>query len=269
MSRRELLSILLASLFLGGCGNSRNLCEALGFCDPTPPPAVTFDIVLDGSDGSTATVDAVRSTGEAVLPVAACRPGSVVRLWWLGATVADTELLASLTVEPPRSKARKWQTTAQREFVERSVPLLVTATEGHLARPRPKRSPLAEGLTRVAWSSAPTPLRVVVLVSDGREVSRLADFECKPLPSSETWLRLLDNSSLLPEKSFNGVVIHVAFASVPPIADRRCVPSIDRETRIRALWLASLKRAGASRVTFHTGAPVLGGDPFAENGGGS
>ncbi len=269
MTPRQLLAVVLAALLASGCGGDRRLCEALGFCDPAAPPAITFDIVLDGSEGSTATVDAVRSTSDSVLPLASHRPGSVIRLWWLGATVDETELLTTLTVEQPRSRARKWQATAQRDFVERNVPLLVTAADGHLSRPRPKRSPLAEGLTRVAWSTAPTARRVVILVSDGREVSSISDFECRPLPSEELWLQRLHDASLLPDKSLDGVVVHVAFASVPPIADRRCTPSIERETQIRALWVVALTRAGAATVTFHTGAPILTDELLDENGGAS
>src|SRR5688572_28290280 len=75
-------------------------CESVGLCDaPLPPPALV-DVLCDGSAGSSCDSGTLGATLDVVLRRMADSPGSRVRVWTLGKTMAETTVLAERTVPP-------------------------------------------------------------------------------------------------------------------------------------------------------------------------
>ena len=166
-----------------------------------------------------------------------------------------------MVAAPMRSQSAGTSGTRARErqrdeFVSASKAYFMKAMESVFVAPI-NRSPLAEGLAKVALSREDgVPGRVIVL-TDGREVSRFGDFECRDLPDVESFLETLQGEGVLSADTFTGVRITFSFVNLGPVAERRCPATVARARGIEALWRAAAERAGAVGVDFTTGVANL------------
>lgn len=250
------LVVVILAVTPAGCGGNDHApsrlvaaCRAVGICDQAPPSPIVVDIVCDASRGSSCTAETVRRSLDVVLLHIAQRPGSLVRLWALGTEVSDTALVgeqASTASARRGSKARK---VYEERFVATAREYLEKSVEPFLNSPRKNRSPIAEGLSRVAIAGAPPGLgRIVVLISDLREVSGFGDFECGRLPSPSELVSRFQRVQVLARGSLDGVCMFFTFVGVTPVDGNRCAMTLDRARRVEALWRAAAVAAGAAQV---------------------
>ncbi len=255
MKRRLLAAVVLVWVLLAGCDS--DAARMFGFAAPLPPkPAVSVDIVCDSRGGSTCTGATLGQTCDEVLPKIADRPASTVTLWGVGETVADTTILASITV-PDAPQARRAARETESRFLSTARATLMAALSGRADSGDSHRTPLAEAITRVAWSHPTTVRRFVIVISDAREESSFAQMECGELPSAKTFLADLASHHVLAPGTLARTDIQFAFVTVSRIDHDRCGVSLERADAIRSLWLAALKQAGATRVSYYTGPPQL------------
>jgi len=264
--------LLLFCMLMLGCSTASaaelltSMCRGIGACDEPAPAPQDFDIVCDGSYGSTCTQKAVEQTLDVVLARAARRSGSRVRLWGLGSDVADTAILGEQQSSAASKRGPKARDAHEARFVLNAREFLLKAAEGFLASPGKRRSPIAEGLSRVAMSPpAGGAQRIVILVTDAREVSSFGDFECAPLPPQAYLLKALGRSKVLTQDSLSRVRVYFTFMTMAPVKGRPCPVTIARATQIRSLWTAALAGAGATAVSFEDGPVHLDEEQRATN----
>ncbi|HYC90559.1 MAG TPA: hypothetical protein VEO54_15185 [Thermoanaerobaculia bacterium] len=280
-SKKRAATLLLFSLALfaacGGEGEHTNmlgsLSNAIGLGDAPPLPAEVIDIVIDASDGSPACVATVRGTLDIVLPYVAARPGSELRLWALGVELADTRMLAAVTSSAPKRRGERARTLEADRFVATSRALLLQAVAPIFDHPAKTQSPIAEGISRVAYSRVPTGRRrLLIVITDAREVSgigpRRIDFECqRVLPDAQTWVARLHEDAILSPGTLAHTDVHFAFVALAAIPKRGCPVTLARARRVEELWRAALMAAGATSIAFTTDAPQI--DVPTEGGGGA
>lgn len=238
-------------------------CVAIRVCDPPAAPTVTYDILCDRT--ASCTEQNLRTTIEDALHACASRPGSVVRLWMMGRLVTDTTLVASARNETGDRKGKKKKALSAQRFVDRELPRMVAAAQMAMTKPAPNASPIAESLTVVSWAEVDTDLRVIVALTDGKQMSPSSgSFECRVLPEIESWLRTLATHRCLTPHVLDGVSVHFAFVGVQAVSGRGCSVSLQRETEIRELWRAAIERAGGT-LSITTGPARL----TSQNGGGA
>lgn len=273
---RTLALLVVFLLILSGCSGEKTnivgaVTGAIGLKEAAPQPAELVDIVVDGSAGSPASMESVEATIRTVLPYAAARPGSEVRLWVLGVEITDTRILASVRSSAPKRRGERARLAEAQRFTDSSLPYLLQAVRPIFDNPAKKQSPIAEGISRVAFSHAPAGMRrVVILVTDAREVGgRLKlDFECsKQLPTVEKFVAALRKEAMLSPGSLAATDVYFAFVSLGAIPKRGCAVTLARAQHIEALWRSACTAAGATRVEFSTDVPQL--EPAPSVGGAS
>jgi hypothetical protein len=259
----RLLTLFLA-LTLTACGDSpqsgflAGACEILGITDPAAPRRLVVDVICDRSSGSPCTQRNLTETWDAILPALASRPGSQVRLWLQGEDVSSTEIVAKAVVPEFRNHRPRVRRSEERAWVAFSRNLLLGSTRPVWTSKQPRHSPIAEALTKIAMTEVPVGSdRIVVALTDGREVSSFGDFECGSLPPKEVFLARLAKGCLLTPVTLSNVRVLFAYIGPTPIDDRRCSVTLERTERIKSLWKEALVRAGASEVRFLALAPTL------------
>jgi hypothetical protein len=120
--------------------------------------------------------------------------------------------------------------------------------------PPKRRSPIAEGIARVALDrrDGDMPFLIVVL-SDAREFSHFGDFECGVLPEGDEFLRSLHEAHVLTPASLAGGAVMFVNVTLEAVKGRTCAVTIERADRIEALWTVALTTAGATIVEFYYG----------------
>ncbi len=248
--------VFIAALSLAGCGNVAQAellgaCRTAGICAEATPPPVTCDLLVDVSLGApTSTAAASEDAGE-LLTFAAHRPGSIVRLWVLGAHLEETGTVHTSTVPRFRGRSPRERQSEEARFVAGERSRIATAITPYFERPRPRNSPIVEGITRVALADGFGHSRTLAVLTDGREVSSLlsADFECaRRLPTIAQFEGQLHARRLLEAGSLTGIEVYLARMSSPPIPGRRCPVGMARELHIRDLFRSVLRTAGAARI---------------------
>lgn len=250
--------LFLACLFLSGCGGvGGSLGEWLGVVDPPSPPVVTVDVLCDHSSGSSCDERSLASTLELVLQRVVQSPGSEVRVWSMGDDLTSTVLVARQSVTAPAKSGVRAQRAHDREFLNAAREVFQQATASMFSQHR-RRSPIAESLALVALSSTPqTHHRIIVALTDAREESRFAHFECGSLPSTEPFLDSLHAEGVLMPGSLASVNVIFSFAGLTPVEADRCRITIDRFTRTQEIWRAVIQTAGGAFV-FLTGGITSG-----------
>jgi hypothetical protein len=236
------LALLLANAHFVYAASAGDLCVALGLCDPPPPETYTIDIICDRT--AKCTEETLAVTVDDGLKFIAPRPGSQLRLSMMGRRVTDVKQIAACEVPVDNARASKAKAASEVRFVEREKPRILAAAQLAMAGRMPTRSPIAETLTVVAWAEVRTDHRIIIFLTDCREESDVGDLICERLPDEDTWLRTLAARRLLAPKSLDEVAVHFAYMAVTAVEGRKCPVSIARETAIRALWKASVERAG-------------------------
>lgn len=268
-SKTRAATLILFSLaFFASCGGEGehtnmlgSLSNAIGLGDAQPLPAEVIDVVVDASDGSPASVATVRETLDIVLPYVAARPGSELRLWALGLELADTRMLAAVTSTAPKRRGERARALEAERFVNASRALLLQAVAPIFDHPARKQSPIAEGISRVAYSRVPAGMRRrVIVITDARQVGGPLkfDFECaRDLPDAETFVTRLQEQAILAPGTLAQADVQFAYVALTAIPKRGCPVTLARAQRIEQVWRAALTAAGARSVEFTTDAPQL------------
>jgi hypothetical protein len=176
-------------------------------------------------------------------------------------TSAPLRPALEITVPESRRQSTTAREREREDWLDDQLRAVVTLTTGGTAPAR--QSPLAETLTRIAGYPA-EGARTVIVVTDMRERTSVANHECGRVLSARRFEERLDQHGLLTPGSFAGITVQFAFAVSRPLADRRCTSSIAREHMVAELWRSALARAGAARVVVSQAAPVLVPAPSTE-----
>jgi len=262
--------VLFISLALTaqGCDDTDAMlktCQQTGLCDTEAPPPEEIHVLCDGSLGSTCTKETLDATLDVVLPYAAHRPGSVVSLWGLGTDYDDTTVLASTTSTAPPSRSKRARTSHESRWTAMAKLELEKNAEPYLDRKsRRLTSPIAEGLTKIGQARThPDQPTWIVVVSDGRQMTRLANFECRSAgfpTNNEVWLKTLTEAGVLTAGSLQGnLTVVFTYQNSAPINGSRCAVEVSarRTNRIRELWTVALSHAGATVLPFSVGTAQL------------
>jgi hypothetical protein len=227
-----------------------------GLTDPTTPPPEAVFFLCDATLASTCNEARAAEGVEGVARYAFSRPGSEVRLFVLGETVAETIEVASITV-PARAEGHERVVSAEeRRFVETARRSLCPPLRPHLTGRRPRRSPIVESLAKLAMVNTHGLPRRILYLGDLREVG-VTDFECGRIPTASQWSTLLRRRNLFGEGTFANTRVHLALVEGTPVEGRGCVVSVARELAIRERFREALTQAGAVRITFDTGLPDI------------
>jgi hypothetical protein len=246
-------------------------CRTLSLCDEPAKPAELWDIVCDHSFGSSCTPQTAPRTLEPVLRRAAARPGSRVRFWVLEPTAAETTMVGEQTAHSANRGSDRSRRAQADRFVGAATNYFLAAAGHAFDAPQIRRSPIAESLTRVALADTGGLPRRIVAITDGREVSDLGDFECWPLPTEAQFLALLRKRNILGPGTLARSSVDFAFLESTPVPGRSgCPARVERELRVRALWNAALRAAGAESVRIGSGPPSVDGEqaPSSQSQGG-
>ena len=261
MTRRT-IAAALAVLFTACGGDAAHpslgtrVARSLGLVDPPPPPSITIETVCDPSKDSTCTPESLDATLAATLPAIADRPGSELRLWFVGPDVASITCVGTAKNTQSASGNANTARKNKARFVEDARAALLTAAQPFLTRNERGGSPIAEALTTVAMTGVRTDSRSILVVSDTREVSPVGgDFECDdPLPTPQSFAKTLQRARLLPPASLAGVRVFFTYVAITPIHRKQkgCVETHARLAQIKDLWTAAVEAAGGS-AQFDTG----------------
>ena len=252
---------LFASVTVCGCDTLHEICLEAEFCDAPIPDPVLVDLVCDRTPGSTCNNQSLEQNLNQILSFIAKRPQSELRVWVLGTKVSDTVMVRSYTSTSPAKTGSKALSSHEKNFLVTTKADIISNISNTVKSSGKTRSPLIEGLSKVTMSgnSGGFP-RIVILVSDGREFSKISDFECaKKLPSEKELLEKLGKKNLLKPDSLKGSQVFFSFINSSAIQGRKKCPDVTiyREQKIQDLWRGALTRAGATQVTFETGAVKL------------
>lgn len=229
--------------------------QSLGAEDPPVPSAQTYKVLCDPSEESPCEHGAATLLVERVTRAAFARPGSRIEVWVQGPTVAETRLVGSILVPTREERGARTERAAEERFLASVRTTLCRPLGAALTRPRPRRSPLAASLDKLALAGGHgLPVRMYVL-SDLREVAGL-DFECRRLPSDPAFAAYLSESGLLQPGTFNESEVHFIVGDRGPVRRRGCPVTMWRERRLQTLWATALRHAGA-QVDFATEVPEL------------
>jgi hypothetical protein len=232
-------------------------CRSLGLCDEPLQAAVFFDVLCDPSVGSSCSAQNLDRTLVAVLNHVSQRPGSRVRLWLLGKNVAETVAVGEQTVPLSRGRSAHGRRLEQERFASSALEFFRTTANHAFEAPPIRRSPLAESFSKIALADTAGLARRLVAVTDGREVSTHLDFECGFLPTETRFLASLKERALFAPGSFTHALVDLVFMQSSPVPARGCPVQVEREIRMRALWIAAFKAAGATDVRVSSALPSL------------
>lgn len=258
--------IILFTLSFMGCEKLplppswRPALEQVGLAPEETKPRLLIDGLLDTSLGSPGLdKDNFRAAVRATAELALSAPESRVRWHLLGPSVDTLRLLGEKVSPPLPRRGARAVAEARERFIRDLTELMMTAaTPAFSGRPL-RASPLIGALGRLAVADTHgLEQRVVVALSDGREMSDLADLECLPLkkfPASAAWER--STARLIPPGSLRNTAVFFAYATVAPtLRTGRCPePSVERTLRTQELMRSALMQGGATQVLFASGLP--------------
>lgn len=254
--------IILAAALASGCDAPSHAIEraaiAVGITDEPPLESETIDLLCDHSAGSPCTEKGLARALGVVLAHAAKRPDSVVRVWMLGENVASTSLVATVTSPAHVVRSEKADRHAQVSWIEATQSAITCAAKMAFQERNPRRSPIFEGIAKVALAGAVKGGRTLAVVSDGREVSNLGDFECGTLPDAPTLGRRLQRNALMSPGSLHGIRIHLWGVGAESVGGCRCPATIARTLVIQNLWRLVLTAGGAMEIEISTDIGTLG-----------
>lgn len=224
------------------------LKEFVGVTAPPPQAPVLAQLLCDASRMSTCSPQSLGATLDVVLPVLVGRAGSQVEVWGLGTDVATTQLVAREVVPVISARGRKAQARAVERWMTQAQSSLRSASAVVFAGPARRRSPIAEGLTKMSLLAPPPGMhRVLMLISDARPVEDVLDAECGPLPTTSVFLKRLHQRRLLLPGSLAGTRVVFSFVTHAQV-DRGCTLSIERLARTQELLVAAVGASGGTSV---------------------
>lgn len=237
---------------------AESTCQELGLC-AQPTRLRRFALLCDTSLLGPCSPETLAATLDVVLPAATNDGGCPVEVWMLGGTsVGDTRSLGE-KVSPILAEAREKARNQAREAWQQETRSFFLRAAEPFFKVHPRRSVLAEALTKLSLAHAPDramPTELVV-ISDAREVSAVGgDFECTAPPAPGVWTDRLHRRAILSPGTLahtNVYWTHLNSGGVSP----RCPSSMQQEQLVRAAWSDALSAAGAQSVSFHSGPVVL------------
>jgi hypothetical protein len=223
--------------------------SALGMVDATHEEPEWLFEVCDASVDSTCESGELDEQTRLLALYAFARPGSHFEIHLLAAHGAASPVLGRLEVPPRIDRSTRALQAEQTRFlaiVRTQVcgPALVA-----LRGARPRRTPLAETLTRITLSPTGRLRRRVVVMSDLREYSDVLDAECRPRPTRAEWLAKLRRRRLLSPGSLAGAAVHFVRTTGGSVTGRDCAWDGSHDLALRDLWRAAVEAAGATEVT--------------------
>lgn len=247
-----LFGALVIALTGGGCTelDRHALLIEVGVVEEPVEAPKTSDLVCDRTVGSTCDTETLGLVVEREANRLASIPGSTIRLWILDGPEPN---VPAATMVVPTARRRN-ERTAQRQ-ADAWTRQVRAAFVARIAEDPPDdtstTSPLAELLTRIAAAGG-TGTRRIVVVTDARQRSGVADAECRT-PNEASWLSSLRRHGLLGHGSMSG--IHVMFVHVAPrpLERRRCRSTVAHEATVRALWTAAFGEAGTAQFDLTAG----------------
>ncbi len=141
----------------------------------------------------------------------------------------------------------------KRNPVNTEYPLLIAAWGCRL-----RRSPIAETLSRIAMVPTDSAEQVLVAITDGREESGIATFECGTLPAEKAFHAALHGARALEPASLKGIHVRFAFIGFSDAKRPGCEATLRRELEMQELWKSAFTRASAASIQFDSAAPRIG-----------
>lgn len=225
---------------------------ALGMVDPTPEEPEWLFEICDASVDSTCESGELDEQTRLLALYAFARPRSHLELHLLAAHGAASPVFGRMEVPPRVDRSPRALQAEQTRFLATVRTQLCGPTLAALRGPRPRRTPLAETLTRITLTPTGRLRRRIVVMSDLREFSDVLDAECRPLPTRAEWLAKLRRRRLLSPGSLAGAAVHFVRTTGGPVTGRGCAWDVSRDLALRDLWRAAVEAAGATEVTFST-----------------
>jgi hypothetical protein len=255
----SLLSLVCGTSGCGGEGGD-GLAKATAALRLSAAPVASpevIDIGCDVSKKSPCIPTTLGLTMDKVLPYAAARPGSHVRLWQIGRDVSDVVMVAEqLSPLPPKTK--KSTKAAREKWVETTAKFFLKAAEPMFLRKPVNRSPLFEAISKVALSEVPgISTRVLIVLTDGLEVSGFADWEQGDLVPIAELAKQLHAERVLSPGVLKDTRVFLSYADISRASKSRDRSSITRLTTITDGWRQLLREAGATDVVITNGVAPL------------
>ena len=243
-TRSALAAVGCLALIFSGCTKEQlvGAGRGAGLLDSDQHP---FDLIIlcDASEYSTCQADTLRATLERlVLPAAASRPGSQVRLYTLGEDVV-ARLVATRESTPAKRQSAKAILHHEVEWRRDALGFFTTAAAPVFASGPAQQSRIAEALTRLANADhLDGAHRFLIVISDLRETG-IAKLEHGPVPAPREFLDRLTSRELLTSESLRGVRVLFTNTSInTPIAVQADTPA--RSQEIKELWRTAINHAG-------------------------
>ncbi len=246
-----IVALVLVVIHSASCG--RDTAAQFGFANDENLPATLTDVLCDAGAGSTCTAQTLAVTLNHVLIEAASRPGSIVRLWSMGSNVGETVIIGNAVSPMNRKRGKASRKRIQDHFVSGSTSALLKAIHPYLVIGCRRRSPIAESIARIIWAAPRTSTkRVIIVISDAREVSTFGDFECGVLPAPNAFVEKLHADQVLAPGSLSGIDVEFVYVSLGAVDGGRCQPTLARDAAVRSLWKAAVTSAGAASFHYET-----------------
>lgn len=246
------LAMLALFLFaLPGCDDrttakAREFCVAIGICARPALPSITVDFVVHARRDSTTNAAIVAEDYANVLT--AVTPGSLVRIWKLEERVQDTAIIHAVEIPAFRGRTASQRRAEQMRFIAVERARLSTLVAPLYTRMRATHAPIFEGLARVAMSDGYGRRRLIVLLTDGREISSdlSLDFDSdSPLPTVAQLGTILRGRRVLEPGALSAVSVYVVRVGPLTTPRRRSARGVGRELHIRDLLRSAIQQSGA------------------------
>lgn len=233
------------------------------FKDRSPFPLEAVDFVIDNTEGSTGTEKNVSVMLDKWLPWIARAPGSGLRIICQGQQGTTASIVFETQSTPPPQNSDRARRAHILRYVQVTKELALKAVAPCFVAVNQQQSPIAETIAWTALQSPPANLsstitRRIIIITDARQVSKLADFECDhQLPTTVDFTKRLQASRILAPGSLQDMRLAFVFVETRPINRAGCPPmTIERMIQIRELWTHACTQAGAAEVLFRTSALI-------------
>lgn len=245
------LAFCVLLLALPGCDNGTatkalEFCVAIGVCARPALPTITVDFIVHARRDSTTNAAVVSEDYANVL--AAAPPGSPVRVWKLEERVQDTAIIHTVEIPTFHGRTATQRRAEQLRFIAVERARLSTLVAPLYTRPRATHAPIFESLARVAMSDGYGRRRLIVLLTDGREISSdlSLDFDSdSPLPTVAQLGTTLRGRRVLEPGALSAVNVYVVRVGPLTTPRRRSARGVGRELHIRDLLRSAIQQSGA------------------------
>jgi hypothetical protein len=219
------------------------------FLPAAQPTPITVDLICDFGGGSSGcTAESLTSLLREITPTLPA--GSRIRLHGMADAVADGRQLTECEITAPKKKTLKAVSGHRKRHTDAIVNQFVAAAQPLFANANRRASPIAETIGRALLAGSPEQSeRHLYVLTDAREVSKnpslgKLDFECGPILDAEDFAQRL--ARLYPPDALRGVHVHLVHVQLEPVANNRCVASLERYSQLKNSWTGALQAHGAT-----------------------